>query len=268
MRIDAHTHVWPESIASRALSRADVDVPAVGDGTVSGLDRALEEAGIDRGVCLAVANTPDRVEAANRFAASLDSRTTTIGFGTIHAALSPEKSLDSLRRHGLRGVKVHPLFQNYRLDDPQLIETLDALRDDYIVVAHVGAGRDAEANERCTPPMLLNLIQQLPGLRLVACHFGGFRQLEQAAELIIGESIYLDTSWPPSLSTLDPNAVRRLIERHGADRIVFASDWPMADPSREVEAIERLRLGEAATTAILGDNFQALLDGLPRASTT
>ncbi len=261
MRIDAHTHVWPDAIARKALDAAALDIPAVGDGTISGLELALDDAGIDRAVCLGVASTPERVDAANRFAAGLDERKQTIGFGSIHAGLGVEESVDSLERHGLRGAKLHPLFQDYRLDDPGLLEILDALRDDFVViVAHVGSGKGPEASKRCTPPMLLDLIRRLPGLRLVACHFGGYREFEQAAELIAGQPVYLDTSWPPSLSTLDPDRVRRLIERHGADRVVFASDWPMANPTREIEAIERLGLGRAATEAILGENLEALLE--------
>jgi len=261
MRIDAHTHVWPDTIASRALSGAALDMPAVGDGTTAGLDQALSEAGIDIGVCLAVANTPDRVETANAYAAQLNKRHNTMGFGTIHAGLDTLQSLDSLRRHGLVGAKLHPLFQDYRLDDPRLLETLDAISDEFVVIAHVGSGRGSGSGERCTPPMLRRLIRQLPKLRLVACHFGGFRELEQAAELIIGESVYLDTSWPPSLATLDGDRISSLIRRHGVERVVFASDWPMASPAREVEAIERLGLGQAATDMILGENFHALLEG-------
>ena len=261
MRIDVHTHVWPDKIAERALSGAGLDIPVRGDGTVAGLEQVMRGAGIDRAVCLGVANLPEQVDGANRFAGSLNSRPGLIGFGSVHAGLTPAENVDSLRRHGLAGAKVHPLFQDYRLDDPSLLETLDAMRDDFVVITHVGSGKDPSVSARCTPPMLRDLIRQLPGLRLVACHFGGFRELEQAEELIVGQDVYLDTSWPPSLADLDPDRIGRLIERHGPDRVVFASDWPMADPAREIEAIENLGLSAEATAGILGENFAALLAG-------
>lgn len=261
MRTDVHTHVWPDKIAPRALSGAGLDIPALGDGTVAGLESAMRSAGIDRAVCLGVANRPEQVDSANRFAGSLNAHSGLIGFGSIHAGLTPEENVDSLRRHGLAGAKVHPLFQDYRLDDPSLLATLDAVRDEFVIITHVGSGKDPSVSARCTPPMLRDLIRQLPGLRLIACHFGGFRELEQAEELIVGEPVYLDTSWPPSLGDLDPSRIRRLVERHGPDRVVFASDWPMADPAREIEAIERLGLGTDATNGILGENFAALLAG-------
>ena len=42
--------------------------------------------------------------------------------------------------------------------------------------------------------------------------------------------------WPSST----PSGSSRLIRRHGADRVVFGSDWPMADPAAEIAAIRAL----------------------------
>jgi hypothetical protein len=256
--VDLHTHVWPDAIAGRALAASGLDLHVYGDGTVAGLSAVMDAAGVDRAVCLAVANTPDRVDAANRFAGGLD-RSRFVGFGSAHAGVAPEDLVASLRRHGLRGVKVHPLFQGYGLDDPGLLAVLDALRGEFVAVVHVGAGADDATNARCTPPMLAALARQLPGLDLVACHFGGYRLLEEAAEVVVGLPVHLDTSWPPSLATLDPARVRALVQRHGPERVVFASDWPMADPAAEIAAVRALGLADDETAAVLGGNAVALL---------
>ena len=52
---------------------------------------------------------------------------------------------------------------------------------------------------------------------------------------------------------------RAAIERHGPDRVVFATDWPMADPGAEIAAIEALGLTPADTEAVLGGNMARLL---------
>jgi hypothetical protein len=101
---------------------------------------------------------------------------------------------------------------------------------------------------------------QLPGLDIVACHFGGYRLLDTAEEMLVGLPVSLDTSWPPALASLDPGRVRRLIERHGPERIVFGSDWPMADPAREIETIRALGLSHDDTAGILGRNVPRMLD--------
>lgn len=257
MIIDAHTHVYPDRVAKKAIAASPADLKRFGDGTVAGLTAAMAAAGVDRSVCLGVANTPDRVENANRFAGSLDP-SRFIGFGSVHPGLSPEENVASLRAHVLRGAKVHPMFQDLRLDDPRLLATLDAMSGEFAVIIHVGAaGKDP--GERCTPAMLAEIVRQFPRLDVIACHFGGYRRFEEAAEIVIGLPVYLDTSWPPSLATLDPQRVRGVIEKHGPDRIVFASDWPMADPGAEIEAVRALGFSDDDTAAMLGGNLARVL---------
>jgi predicted TIM-barrel fold metal-dependent hydrolase len=256
MVIDCHCHVWPDAVAERALSVPSGELRRFGDGKVSSLLSTMDAAGVDRAICLGVAPTPERVEAANRFAGSLPERL--VGFGSIHPGLPLEENLASLRDHGLRGVKVHPLFQGYALDDPRLVDLLDAMQGEFVVVAHVGHGGDGSG--RCTPAMLRDLALALPRLELVACHFGGYHVLDEAEDLVVGlPSVYLDTSWPPGLGSVDPDRVRRIVARHGAHRVLFASDWPMADPGADVEAVRALGLSDDETEAILGGNLARLL---------
>ena len=115
--IDAHNHVWPDKVAEKALGGNIPDMEVFGDGKVSGLLTVKQEAGIDLSVCLAVANTAAQVESANRFIGGLD-REHFIPFGTIHPDLSPEENLAHLRANDVQGVKLHPVFQKFRLDDP------------------------------------------------------------------------------------------------------------------------------------------------------
>lgn len=68
--IDAHTHVWPDKIAEIALTANPVPgLEPRGDGTVSGLDAAMDEHGIHSSCCLAIANEARHVDSVNRFAA-------------------------------------------------------------------------------------------------------------------------------------------------------------------------------------------------------
>src|SRR3954452_13084343 len=118
MVIDGHVHVWPDKIARRALGTPAEGIIRFGDGTVASAAATMQAAGVDHAICLAVADTPERLEAANRFVGGLPDPF--IGFGTVHAGRSPEENVASLRESGCRGVKVHPLFQGYALDDERL----------------------------------------------------------------------------------------------------------------------------------------------------
>ena len=257
MIIDFHNHVWPDAIAPRALGGNIPGMDLFGDGTVAGLAAAQDEAGVDRSVCLTVANTPAQLASANRFAGSLD-RSRFIPFGTIHPLVSPEENLAHLRDNNVAGVKLHPVFQGFSLDSPALFDTLAALEGEFCVITHVGDGGGGDGTT-CTPQMVAKIATTFPRLSLVACHFGGYHFLDQAHEALADIPIMIDTSWPPSLATLDPELVRATIRRHGAEQVLFASDWPTAKPAAEIAAIRNLGVNDDETTLILGANAQRLL---------
>jgi predicted TIM-barrel fold metal-dependent hydrolase len=257
--IDAHAHVWPDQIAGPALTSNPVPgLVARGDGTVGGLTADMAASGVAVSCCLGIANQARHVDRVNEFVAGLTSERR-FGFGTVHVELSVEENLASLRRHGVTAVKLHPLFQNFGLDDPRLWSILEAFGSDIAVITHVGAGGDAHTNSLSSPRMIVDIARQFPALRLMACHFGGYKILDDAEEMLAGADVVLETSWPPTLKTLRPERVRRLIQRHGAERVVFGSDWPMTSPAEEIAAIEALGLTDDETKSVLGGTMARLL---------
>jgi predicted TIM-barrel fold metal-dependent hydrolase len=257
--LDSHIHVWPDKIARRALGTPADGIQRFGDGTVADATATMLRCGVDRSVCLAVADTAERLEAANRFVGGLDPARF-VGFGTVHAGRTPEENVASLRENGLRGVKVHPLFQGYPLDDPRLWDVLAALEGEFTCLFHVGPETPGGENRLATPKMIADIARAFPRLTIIAAHLGGYHVHEEALEHVIGlPGVYLDTSWPPSIGTLEPRLVRAAIERHGPERVVFATDWPMADPAVEIAAIRALGFDEPTTDAILGTTLAGLL---------
>jgi predicted TIM-barrel fold metal-dependent hydrolase len=76
---------------------------------------------------------------------------------------------------------------------------------------------------------------------------------------VIGLPVYLDTAWPPTVAEVDRERLVALIRRHGSERVVFASDWPMAEPADEIAALKELGLDEDELAGILGGNMERLL---------
>jgi predicted TIM-barrel fold metal-dependent hydrolase len=261
--IDVHTHVWPDRAAPRALAHSIDDLEHFGDGTVADLMRSMERAGVDRAVCLGVAITPEQVTRANHFLGQLP-RGRFTGFGSVHARLAPQDNVAALRDNGLVAAKIHPLFQGYGLDDPGLLATLEQMEGEFAVIIHVGAGKDPETNRGCTPALLAALVSRFPRLDIIACHFGGYRMLDAAAETVIGLPVYVDTSWPPTVAALGADRLRELVTAHGPERVLFGSDWPMASQADEVRAVRELGLSGAQTEGILGGNAERLLSRLSR----
>lgn len=259
MIIDVHCHVWPDHIAPLVLSGRPAGLDPVGDGTVDGLRRVMDAAGIDYGCTLAIANEPRHVARTNEFAGGVD-RSRFIPFGTVHTGLSIDENLRHLEDNGIGAVKFHPNFQGMSLGSPQTLELFAALADkDIVVLAHVGVGSDAAASERGATAHLKAIFAQAPSLRFIACHFGGYHDLAAVKELAVGSPAFLETSWPPSASSLGADAVRDLIRAHGADRFIFGSDWPMADPRAELAFLRSVGLTSEEEAAILGGNLAGLL---------
>ncbi len=259
MIIDAHAHVWPDKIAEIALTANRLpELVARGDGTVGGLTDDMASSGVQMSCCLGIANQARHVDRVNEFVSGLRSETR-YAFGTVHVDLSVEENLASLRKHGVDAVKIHPLFQDFSLDHPRLWEIFEAMGSDFAVITHVGEGGNAYANTLSSPKMIRDIVTQFPDLRLMACHFGGYKILDDAEEMLAGADVVLETSWPPSLKTLRPERVRRLIRDHGAERIVFGSDWPMTSPAEEIEAISGLGLTDDETKLVLGGTMARVL---------
>ena len=258
MIIDAHCHVWPDRIAPAALAGRVPGMEPLGDGTVLGARASMARCGIERTVVMGIADQARHVHKVNEWIGSLADGSL-IPFGTVHVDLTPEENLESLRAGGVRGIKLHPLFQGFNLDDERLFAILEAIDDEFPVITHIGAGGTDEANRRSNPLMLRHVIEAFPRLRLAACHFGGFHQLDEAEEQVVGLEVLLETSWPPTLAGLDQHRVAELIRRHGPERVIFGSDWPMTDPLAEIEVIRSLGFKDDETAGILGGNLARFL---------
>lgn len=195
----------------------------------------------------------------NGFIGSVD-RSVFVPFGTVHPGLAVEDNLGSLSDNGIRGVKLHPLFQELSLGDPAVVELVTALAEaGVIVITHAGAGGDDAANERGAPRHLRTLLDAAPTLTLIACHYGGYHLLDEVEDVVVGSRAYLETSWPPRLADQDGARLRAIVERHGADRVVFGSDWPMTDPAAEIAAIRSWGLAPDDERAVLGGTLAGLL---------
>ena len=70
MRVDVHTHVWPETIAKTVERHATgvlhLDMPF--DNTVPGLKSHMNDSGFDKSVVMGISERPDQVARSQRLA--------------------------------------------------------------------------------------------------------------------------------------------------------------------------------------------------------
>lgn len=268
MIVDFHTHAFPDGVAPKVVRQLEehYGIAPFGAGTRQHLLASLDEAGISLGVVSTAATRPEQVHPANEWAARLNREhpwtaegpgaCSLIAFGTIHPD-HPDIAgeLSRLKSLGIRGLKLHPDFQAFDLDSPRARRMFTAIGSDFILLLHVG-DRPGRAR-RATPDRLRRLLAELPELRVVAAHFGGFHMWAEAKDELLGLPVYLDTS--SSLAFLSPGEACELIRRHGPDRVVFGSDFPLWSPAEELERLRSLPLTRDELQLILEGNARRLL---------
>ncbi len=265
MRTDIHTHIFHPAVAAKAVGRiAAVGFTPVGTGIFDDLLPRLARAGISRAAVHIAALSGDQVIAANNFALSLlrgpspgAAAPRLVPFGTVHPDHPrwPEE-LDRLERAGVRGIKLHPNFQNLAFDDPRLLPVMEAVGTRFCLMCHVGCEPPLEKNP-ASPYKLRALVDRFPKARIIAAHMGGYADGAAALDALAGRDIWLDTS---NTHALPESALRAIFKAHPRDRILFGSDYPLFDPAAEIPLQQR-RLGipDAEMERLLR-NADALLD--------
>jgi len=262
MIVDTHTHAFPDELAERALatlSRCSNLLPFT-DGTCDGLCDSMRHAGIARAVVAPIATKPSQARAINAWAVEVNrDYPELLCFGSIHPAQPDwEAEIAQLVRDGIRGVKLHPDYQEFYVDESRLYPIYRALADAKLVVLfHAGVDIGLSPPVRCTPDRLARALDAVPEMIVIASHMGGYAQWRAVGEHLVGRSLYFDTSY--SYADLGAEHMLALIRGHGAARILFGTDTPWIDQASEVQAISALPLDEAEKRAILGENARALL---------
>ena len=125
MIIDFHTHTFPDKIAAAAIDKLQhaSHSKAFTNGTVSGLQASMQRAGIDRSVVLPVATNPLKVSAMNDISCELTNQKGLVYFGCIHPNMEgAEAELTRIAGKGLKGIKIHPVYQDGDIEDLQLLK--------------------------------------------------------------------------------------------------------------------------------------------------
>ncbi|MDR0530812.1 MAG: amidohydrolase family protein [Oscillospiraceae bacterium] len=259
MVIDFHTHCFSEKIAARAIPTLEQrsGMRAFFDGTPAGLLALMDRHGIDAAVVANIATNPRQQRAVNEFAVSLLAHPRLIPFGSVHpGAPDAAQELRRLKEAGLKGVKLHPDYQEFYVDDPRVFPLYRTLAElGLVTLFHAGVDIGLPSPVHCTPERLARALPEFGGAPVVAAHFGGYLQWREVLEHLCGRDIYFDTSY--CARKLPPAWARELLAAHPKERILFGTDLPWADPADELDFVRGF--GPEAAPGILGGNAARLL---------
>ena len=281
MIIDIHTHTFPDKIAAATLDKLkhlSHTIPFT-DGTAAGLAASMARAGVDRSVVMPVATSPRQVPHVNDASArmnELGAQTGVLSFGCMHPDFDGWKEeLARVRDLGLKGIKLHPQYQDTDFDDPRYLRILDRCGElGLVVLTHAGLDIGMPGKDNCAPEMVARVLEQVGPVKLVLAHMGGWRQWDRVEALLPGTGVYLDTSFslgeitplddghyrPGDLPLLDEAAFLRMVRRFGPDRILFGTDSPWDDQETALARLRALPLEKSELDAILGSSARKLLE--------
>ena len=262
MVIDFHTHCFPDKIAEKAIQKlayASGGLRPYTDGTLGGLRQSMAREGVDLSVVLSIATNAHQQTSVNDFAASINNGEDIVAFGSVYP--DSEDALDELERIkslGLKGVKLHPDYQGFAVDDPKMkpiyrkISTLGL-----ITVFHAGLDYGFAPPYGGMPEAMRTAVGWFDS-PVVAAHWGGINCGEGVLRHLCGiDNLYFDTSF--GYSMMPRYYAESILEKQGADKLLFGTDTPWHSPALEWRLLDALGLSDDEREAIACGNAKNLL---------
>ena len=259
--INAHCHIYPEKIASKAVVgiRDFYDLDMSLNGKIDGLLDDGSKVGVSHYLIHSVATTPKQVKSINEFISGEVKKHPDLftGFGTLHPDSDDiQGDFDYLIELGLKGVKLHPDFQQFALNEDRAFDLGEVINAGGVpVLIHCGDFRYNYSN----PEQLIPFLDKFPERTVIGAHFAGWSMWEDATRQLAGrDNLYVDLS--SSLYALSPKTAKELIHAYGADKVLWGKDYPMWESVSEMEYFNKIDLTDEERSMILYENAFKLLE--------
>lgn len=262
--IDAHAHIYPQKIAEKATRvigefyDISMEMPA---GTAERLIAIGKDAGVSRYVVHSCATKANQVRAINEFIyKEISEHKEFIGFMTLHQDLSESEIEEEIKwcaERGFHGVKLHPDFQKFYIDEDKAEKIYRAVSKTgkvFPILLHTGDDR----YEFSKPHRLAKMAEKYSDVVFIAAHFGGYRCWDDVAVYKNLKNVYFDTC--SSLMFISAEKAKEIIDLLGYERFFFGDDFPMWDAHNEIKRFMQIPLTDTERQAIFSGNLKKLLN--------
>jgi len=193
-----------------------------------------------------------------------------------YAALNPTRAdaIATLRRAreiGLRGIKMHPAFEQYSVKSPEAYAFFEAAQDlDMPLDFHVGV--HAHRISDFHPLLFDDVACDFPRLRMVFEHVGGFHFFRDMLAVISNHAhgnqrLYAGIASVLSRDVqkgwyLGPEGIETALWQLGDRALIYGLDFPYNGADyvrRDIEIIRALDVGDESKARILGGNLAELV---------
>lgn len=278
MKIDFHTHIFPDKLAPKVIPKLEQAsrTNAYTNGTIADLQRSMQRAQVDLSVIMPVASSASQVVTCNNFAYEINQTYDNLhSFGAMHPDYADYKDeLERVKELGMRGIKLHPDYQQTRFDDVRYQKIIARATElDLIVLVHAGIDIGLPNPVHTTPKMVCEVVKNVQPNKLVLAHMGGYCMWDEVIDTLADKNVYLDTAFslgkvnyfdhiPQSdrdLYMMDEALFLRAVQAFGAERILFGTDNPWGGQLETVQTLARFSLTDAQKDCIFWKNAVELL---------
>jgi predicted TIM-barrel fold metal-dependent hydrolase len=257
--IDFHTHAFPDNLAQVAMEKLQHgQIPAYLDGRLSSLLGSMDKAGIYRCVVCNIATRPKQFDSIMRWCKEIASERV-VPFASIHPE-DPEWELriDKVAEEGLKGIKLHPYYQGFVINEKRLLPIYRRIaKNGLLLIMHTGFDIAFPKDRIADPEKVINVLNEVPDLRLITTHLGAWDDWEEVDRHLIGKDVYMEISF--SLEILNKATAEDLLLRHNPDYLLFGTDSPWTDQIAAIERFQGLTLPEGLKEKTLFRNAERLL---------
>lgn len=262
MLIDCHTHIYPDSMAPQTIEHLinKGGVTSYGKATVEDYLEKMAQWQVDAIIAAHIATNPKQQVKVNDFAIAVN-KEPIYSFGSVYPGDQDALShLERIKDAGLKGIKLHPEYQNFRINDEKAYPIYEKCGElGLIILFHAGRDPGFVDSYQAKPAYILEIAQEFPRTTFIAAHMGGFNAWDEVEESLCGvENVYFDTSFISH--AMDPRQTLRLIRKHGAEKILFGTDMPWTTPFMIKDFLESAGITEEEKELIWYKNATALLD--------
>ena len=176
-----------------------------------------------------------------------------IGFARTNPWLG-EQSLKDLeyaaKQLNFKGLKLHPTIDwfpaNAEILNP-LVELTIRLRIPILMHTYEPT--------KSLPTLVGDLAERYPEAKIIMAHMGGSLYFSQAIlALKKNDNLLLNTA-----GVYQPHMIKTAVDKIGAERVIFGSDFPYGNPKIELAKVEASGIEEKQKKLVLGENMARLI---------
>ena len=249
MIIDSHVHVFPDKICKKTIRKlANNDpnhiLPYYNDGSVNGAREKMKEWGIDLGIIAPIATNEKQQDNVINFALNIQKNNPEfITLGTVYPdALDVLDRLDYMKSEGVHGIKLHPDYQNFFIDEEKMFPIYERCQKlELPILFHSGYDPVSPDCIHAAPEGIIKVARAFPDLIIVAAHTGGLAYSSCSRDCFKElDNLCFDTAIASVTFTSDE--YRKIIDIYGIERFIFGTDNPWGNGIDDFKFFEKVGL--------------------------